>query len=419
MHEEMKQDVLSDSLENLSWTSQSDGDISGDFLPPRILMLADISGAGPEYHVGDEAMAEVAINRLKALVGAENLVMACAKPAAVPATYGIAAFPFYSRTDQERRKLWWRRPLSAVKANLLMFYHLLRCDVVFVCGGGNLTSVWPGVLEARLHLLKWARRLKKRLILVSQTLGPFSPEHEARCRDILSGADWIGVRDRKFSANQLGLPVHFAVDDAAFLEPKHSAGTRKVVSAQAPAMALSFRQFGGVTRHHLLALCSRINRVARHNGLNAIFIPHHSPGGGGDTAIAKDVQQHWDRSVGFTVIDPIPLASELKALTGDCELVISMRYHQLIFGLSMGVPSIGIYVDKYTKAKLNGAFEQFGLEPRIISIDQAHKLESLVEQVKADRVLFRSAAAKVASDSLGGNLQGYRQLQELSAARAD
>ena len=28
---------------------------------PKILMLSDITGLGPDYHVGDEAMAEVAI----------------------------------------------------------------------------------------------------------------------------------------------------------------------------------------------------------------------------------------------------------------------------------------------------------------------------------------------------------------------
>ena len=56
----------------------------------KVLLLADISGLGPEYHVGDEAMAEVSITRLKDTLGIANLIVGCASPENVPKTYCVA-----------------------------------------------------------------------------------------------------------------------------------------------------------------------------------------------------------------------------------------------------------------------------------------------------------------------------------------
>ncbi|MCW8193290.1 polysaccharide pyruvyl transferase family protein [Proteobacteria bacterium 005FR1] len=379
----------------------------------RILMLADISGMGPAYHVGDEAMAEVSIKRLKQLVGSDNLVMACASPEAVPATYGIAAVPLYSLTDRERRRLWFKRPHSALKSWLLAIYQVIRSDVVFVCGGGNLTSVWPATLESRLWFLSIANFFRRRVILVSQTLGPFSPEHRERCNEILARADWVGVRDKSFSKSQVDVPVHFAVDDAVFLEPQHSRQTRAMLGSE-PLLAVSLRQLGGTTSDQLQELAAAINRIAGQRKMSTIFIPHHSPGGGGDLAIAKAVQQSWSTATPFRVVDPIARASALKALTRDADLVISMRYHQIVFALSTGVPAVGICTDRYTRAKLKGAFEQFGLEPRVIPMHSAvNDLPEMVEQVLSERERFQRAARHVQHGARENNMKA---LAHISAA---
>lgn len=380
---------------------------------PRILMLADISGLGPAYHVGDEAMAEVAIERLKQVVGPENLVMACASPDAVPSTYGIAAFPHYALTDKERRRQWLTRPHAALKSWLLMLYHLARCDIVFVCGGGNLTSVWPGVLESRLLLFSIAKLFNKRLILVSQTLGPFSPTHRERCNRILEKADWVGVRDKTFSHRQVDFPVHFSVDDAAFLKPEHNDRTRKLVRA-GPTLALSMRRLGSTSLAQLLDLGRAVNKIVAAKSMHTVFIPHHSPGGRGDLAIAKDLQQAWSSQTSFQVVDTITPAAALKALTADCHVTISMRYHQIVFALSTGVPAIGIYTDRYTRAKLRGAFEQFDLEPRIIPLHAAcEQLPGMVELALSEGDQFRRSAQRTREQAWTNSIKALRYIKEL------
>jgi polysaccharide pyruvyl transferase WcaK-like protein len=382
-------------------------------------MVADISGEGTEYHVGDEAMAEVAIERLAAMFGRENLVMACANPDAVPSTYGIRSFAHYSRTDTQRKKMLFARPHSLIKGYATLLWNLMRSDVVFICGGGNMTSVWPEVLESRMQIIRWALRLKKRVLLVSQTLGPFTPEHQARCNELLSRVEWVGVRDKSFSQEQIGFPVNFAVDDAVFLQPEHSALTQKLVSERRPILGLSLRKLGGTNNQQLHTLCRGISRIVSEKRLNTIFIPHHAPHGGGDIKLAEEAKYLWPADLPLTILNPIPRAKPLKALTADCDWVLTMRYHQLIFALSTGTPAIGIYTDQYTQAKLNGAFEQFNLPPRIMSIDEApEKLQALVEQVLQERDMFQAAAANIHGAELKLNLRPYEKLRQTTNAYA-
>jgi polysaccharide pyruvyl transferase WcaK-like protein len=65
------------------------------------------------------------------------------------------------------------------------------------------------------------------------------------------------------------------------------------------------------------------------------------------------------------------LAGEVKWLTEQAELVISMRHHPLVFAMAAKKAALGIYTDSYTKIKLRGALEQAGLEDWSMPIELA------------------------------------------------
>jgi polysaccharide pyruvyl transferase WcaK-like protein len=379
---------------------------------PKILMLSDISGKGVEYHVGDEAMAEVAIERLGSIVGKENLIIGCARPENIYDTYGIKSFPFYHITDSDMRKFLFTRPWSYFASLFRIIRFLLKYDAVFICGGGNMTSVWPQVLEARLRLIKWANRLNKDVYLVSQTLGPYNEVHRHEVDSALSGAKWVGVRDKTFSKTQVKFPVHFAVDDACFLPAVHSDETEKLEIDSKPYCCVSMRYFGDANQENLLELSEAISDTASRQGLKTIFIPHHASGGkGGDIKLANSIVHKWSADSPLIIMDPIPMASPLKALTFNSEWVVTMRYHQLIFALSTGVSAVGVYVNEYTQAKLRGAFEQFDLEPILVSINDARsKLPNLVEQAKSRRDAFQRAAELVTVREKDISMAAYKKI---------
>jgi len=379
-----------------------------------VLILADVTGMGPDYHVGDEAMAEVAITRLAKIFGRENLVLACSTPANASLTYGVKAIPLYSLTKKQRLINLFKRPLSSIYQLSLLLYYIWRCDLVFISGGGNHTSVWPHVLESRLFFLRLVRLFKRRVIFASQTLGPFTDEHRAVCQEAFSTADWVGVRDRGYSAKQLDITVHFAVDDAVFLPAKHDNQTRAISAKKQDMIGLSLRGFKGVTDEHREKLCLALASITVNKNATTVFIPHHAAGGMGDLDIARKITPLWPEKSPLLVLDPIPHASAVKALTGDCSLNLTMRYHQLIFSLSVGVPSIGIYAEEYTKAKLNGAFEQFGLTPLLLPLEEApRKIGALIDEALRSKDVFYKAAKKTLESSLNQNMEPYRKAAEL------
>jgi polysaccharide pyruvyl transferase WcaK-like protein len=378
------------------------------------LVLSDVSGMGSGYHVGDEAMAEVALTRLANVLGRENLVLVCAAPANAALTYGVKAIPLYIRTHKQRLVGVVKSPLSTLRELTLLLYYLWKSDLVFIAGGGNHTSVWPDVLESRLFLLRLARFFKKRIVFASQTLGPFSDAHRAACQEAFAFAEWVGVRDMDFSAKQLDIPVHFAVDDAVFLPSKHDAQTKTIASSHHKLVGISLRDFKGVTEQQQLELCRALVPIASKHFATSVFIPHHARGGKGDLDIARRISPLWPNTSPLLILDPIPHASAVKALTEHCSWVVTMRYHQLIFSLSAGVPSVGIYVDEYTEAKLNGAFEQFGLTPRLVSLVEApERIDTLIDEALASKHACAAAAERTLNFSLEQNMQPYRVVAEM------
>ncbi len=268
-----------------------------------------------------------------------------------------------------------------------------------------------GVLEARFRLLKIANLFRKDVYLVSQTIGPYTESHRKKVDEILPKARWIGTRDIHFSQTQVNAPVHFALDDACYLEQKHNETTREISSRNQPFACVSMRKFGGMDDQAVLRVAEVIERAVRAKNLNTVFIPHHAPKGtGGDIKLANQIKHLWANGQ-FELVKPIPLASTLKALTADSQLVVSMRYHQLIFALSTGVPAVGVYVDEYTQAKLRGSFEALGLRPLVTSIsDIETSLGPLIEEALSSKADFIDAAKMIQQEARDQSERPYNLL---------
>ncbi|WP_405223854.1 polysaccharide pyruvyl transferase family protein [Lentisalinibacter sediminis] len=378
----------------------------------RILLLADVHGFGRDYHVGDEAMAEVAIKRISELIGRDRIVLAAGDRRRASSTYSVTAFSFYHVSDRAWRAMRVKRPARWAWSYIRQIYWLLSCDSVLICGGGNLTSVYPNVLEARLRFLELARRLRRRLFFVSQTLGPYSQGDRARVRLLLRDADWIGVRDPGFSEAQIGMQARPALDDAVYLQPEFSESVDEMSGGKRFAI-FTYRRLDGMSEEDVASLAGASERVAKEREMEGLLVPHHAPQGGGDLNLAREVSAFLSANATFSIA-PIMRAAEVKALTQRAQLVVTMRYHQLIFALSAGIPVVAIWGSEYTKGKLGGAFEMMNLEPCMLPIDRIGKdLDDMVDFVWEQREQFRDAASSAPRNGRTRNEAPYRLIAGL------
>src|SRR5882757_7881456 len=140
--------------------------------------LALVADVGTEpFHVGDEAMLEANVEALR-------------------------------RHDPDVRVTVVGRETPGEPATA-MAATLEGADGLFLSGGGNLSSSWPGLLEQRLRWIREARRRKLPVVTGGQTIGPdLSTADCSALAEALAGVGHLGIRELPSVALALrmGLP---------------------------------------------------------------------------------------------------------------------------------------------------------------------------------------------------------------------
>ena len=236
-------------------------------------------------------------------------------------------------------------------------------DALWISGGGNLRSTWPEHIWERAALLRIAGCLSKPALITGQTLGPeFTARERELLGELLPKAAFVGVRERPSlgQALSLGVPLerlHYQLDDAVFMTPKPVA--LEWDSGQ-PWIAVTLAPFEG----SLQAMARELASVAQATGAQLVFVPHvNAPPENGhrsDQAFAEQIAGELAKLSTPARVLPVFTAEEVYWLTGQASMVISSRYHPVVFGLALGKPALGIYTDEYTRTKIRGALAHAG-----------------------------------------------------------
>jgi polysaccharide pyruvyl transferase WcaK-like protein len=326
--------------------------------PPRSLLLIADVGAVP-FHVGDEAMLEANLEGLRRRVPSVQVTVIgrCAESVSerlgVPA---LAAPPVSSLTEA-------RLPPEIAAA-------FDAADGVFLSGGGNLCSSWPELLRQRVLLLREARRRGLPVVVSGQTLGPdLTPAERAALAEVLAGSELVGLRELPSAALalQMGVPpdrLSYQPDDAFFFAGREPSAE---VHPPEPFLAVTLDpSFAAASMRGCLgSLAAQLARIAAESGLHLVFLPHVGPldgpgevEGGAAAALADLLRAE---SAGCTLL-PVTPPAETVWLTRRASLVVSSRYHPLVFATAAGIPCFGIHRDPYTRIKLQGALAHVGME---------------------------------------------------------
>lgn len=347
----------------------------------RWLVVGDIGGAA-QFHVGDEAMFAANLQLLQRLCPQAQRVAVSRDPAFTAATYGIAAVPRLGFADcaneAEREALlaqlcapshahWTQRRPAAMEA--LRDAH----DGLLISGGGNLRSIWPAFLYERLALARQAQRLGAPVVILGQTLGPeLTDRHRAMLAELLAMATWVGMREQRSYQLALALGVDASrlslqLDDAHGLgqQPSRESYLPMPFAMDQPWMALSFHPLCDPNGSDPLldSLAQQLEQVAQLTGCAPVFIPHARADGAhcapwSDADMGRAVAARMRHTP--VVLLPVMLPEQVAWLTAQAHLVVSSRYHPLVFGLAAAKPCLGIWSDHYTRTKMQGALAHHG-----------------------------------------------------------
>lgn len=376
-------------------------------------LIGDVGG-WETYHVGDEAMLEANLDLFRTLDPTVRLTAVSSDPAFTSQAIGVEVVPRLGfdrcTNDDEREALLTvlsRMPDGAIPA---AFERLATpSDGLVISGGGNLTSPWPNFIFERLAFCRRAASVGAKIVFLGQTIGPaLEPRHREMVSEMLGLASWVGVREEHSFALALELGVtpanlSYQLDDAATLglRCRSEVGTLLPFPDEEPWIALTFHPMTNPTVADPLwdQLAEQLRKIAVDTRCRLVFIPHAkaAPSLGApwsDEDVGKALASRLPE--GMLIMLPVMKAREVAALTGRAHMVVSSRYHPIVFGLAAAVPCLAIWTTEYTHVKLQGALSQYGRAGDVCSIEEAcdGKLAHAASALWTDAVAIKSGLAE-------------------------
>jgi polysaccharide pyruvyl transferase WcaK-like protein len=340
----------------------------------RVLLIADVGGEHAR-HIGDEAMLEANLDSLRRMFPEASFTILARDPEWAGRRFGVIAVPSFAfprdpAASAERRSILASLLESSEQHETI--HAVANTDAVIVSGGGNLSSSWPDLLYERAALLQIAHRFGKPSVVLGQTIGPHLGEDERRVIGAsLQHARFIGVRELPSAMLALGLGIPhqrlwYQFDDALRVDEPVA-----IVRDEATIAVTIDPQLRATGDSLFASLADQLRGLADATGARLVLIPHVF--GADDSGIPSDLTEArlLAERIGASRVSIVgaPDVDQARRAAAGASLVISSRYHPIVFGMTASVPSIGIYGDDYCRIKLQGALAHAGLERWAVTYD--------------------------------------------------
>ncbi len=375
-------------------------------MPTRIVVLGDV-GESSAFHVGDEAMFTALLDTILRIAPGEVFVTAMSvDPATTAERYGIAAvgyFGFAGQSQAESEALLQEilhgspRGLSPVSA-------LDQADLVVVSGGGNLTSSWPSHIYERVAVARLAKRRGIPLVVLGQSIGPwFEQRDRGLVAELLTSATLVTTREAASFDLARDLGVHPSrlfqhSDEATSLAPRKPA---QVPSK--PFLALTIDEHLNIAAEATVhAVLDTVLCYADQQNLAVVLVPHTGDldhrATRHDVAVGVALLNIVEARGLEAVLAPIGDVREAAWWSSEAEVVVSSRYHPIVFALAAATPSIFLSQDSYTAQKGVGVLSAAGAGKWHWSVDQPiEQLQGLLCELSTEarelRALLEVSAA--------------------------
>ncbi len=301
---------------------------------PREIVMSGYYGFG---NAGDEAILESVYDNIMRIDSNSRVTVLSKDPETTMRLYNCNAVPRFD-------------PLKIRRA-------IKRCGVL-ISGGGSLlqdTTSTRSILYY-LTIIRMAERMRKRVILYANGIGPVSkPKNRRLVRKAVERADAVSLRDpdslRELRAMGVTRDDILVTADPVFMLPEP--GSERIDGILADAgvpsgkfIAVSVRPWTGEEE-----FCRKIAKVC--DELSGKY---------GVNVLMVSMQQQSDEPVGRAIASMMKSKAyilpgglrpqEIMGVIGKSELVLSMRLHSLIFAARMATPAVGLVYDPKVKAYL-------------------------------------------------------------------
>lgn len=285
-----------------------------------------VSGYYGFGNLGDEALLEVIVERIRRSLPAVSIEVLSATPKRTEASLQVEAAPRWE----------WRTVRAAVR----------RADVVLSGGGGllqNKTSLRSLLYYA--SVVREAVRTGRKAMIFAQSIGPLDLWGRLLVRRFCRGVDRATVRDERSLRLLHELlprtPIERTADPVFLYEPNESAvdlSAEGLGPESGPYAIVSVRRSTGA-RDGAQVVARAVDRLSQRHGVRTAFLPL---GGAADAAVSTDVIRACATA---PVLLPECTLEKAAAILSQASVVIGMRLHALILAARCGVPFLAIPYD--------------------------------------------------------------------------
>jgi colanic acid/amylovoran biosynthesis protein len=267
-------------------------------------------------------------------------------------------------------------PKSSSRYEILQ--HIKTADTVLSIAGDSIAPQYAWYL--RFFELWLLSKLKKKVILYAQSIGPFEGYQRKLAKHYLSKATLILARDQRTYDLLHEYGVHTQIERTAdtviSLQPQANSNTERAIkkyqiTEKTVGIVIRTDLYSGIQKDKYQEYLDGMAQVVKHiidKGYEPLFISTIAE----DTEAAKQFAKNNDLSIEtFDLREYLP--SEVKTILSKFSLVISPRMHPIILSSTMGTPVIGLGKEfkMVNYLQLIGLGEQFvpmiPLSPKILA----------------------------------------------------
>lgn len=330
-------------------------------------MRALLSGYYGFGNLGDEALLEVIVDRVRRRLPGVELDVLSATPQETAQRYGVA-------TTQR----WEMRAVRDA---------IQRADAV-VSGGGGLLQTATSLRSLLYYasVLREGVRAKRKTMIFAQSIGPLDRIGAGLVRRFCRGVDRATVRDERSRALLAELLPDTPVErtaDPVFLYDAPAADLEREGLGGGPYAIVSVRETPALAAN-LGTLARVADRLHARHGIRVAFLPF---AGAKDAAASTSVIR---ACASAPMLLPEPTLARAAAIVAGAQVVVGMRLHALILAARASVPFLAVPYDPKVEALVDDLVYPLPSLPLARRGTPPADADALVDQLVSQREALRS-----------------------------